>query len=353
MKAIIKKDNGYGVVLQEVDRPTLRENEVLVKVEAASICGSDLHMYQDMSAYSWVKPPIILGHEFAGRVVETYSPEQHQLIGKPVLINPYIPCGTCNNCQRGKTNLCDYNGNAMAKVPAKSLKYGFREPGGMAEYVAVHERNVLELPEHLSFEIAGMLEAIGISVRAIERTQLLPGDSVAVLGPGPIGLSLIASLANYGLKHLIVTGLREDEERLRMARELGATEIIYADEVDAIHAVATLTEHQGVDYVFETSGFHGAMLTGVRMLTKGGELLLVGICAQESVIPTSEIVRGEITVKGVYGVQEQTLKRAIEMAASGKYPYEKLITHVLSLEQAEQGFQAGIKRESIKVILKP
>ncbi|WP_251555214.1 zinc-dependent alcohol dehydrogenase [Neobacillus muris] len=353
MKAVVKTTRGHGVEVIEVEAPKLKDDEVLVQVEAASICGSDLHMYEGMHAYEWVATPVILGHEFAGKVVKVNNPAHAHLINSRVMINPYVPCGECKNCQRGRTNLCDHGQGAMDKVPAKSLQYGFRQNGGMAEYAAIHYQNVLPIPDSMPIEVAGMLEALGIGVRALERSEIQPGDTAVVIGPGPIGLSLIASLSNYRLKKLIVTGLSADEERLQLAKELGATDIVYADQIPDVEAVSKLTNGEGADHVFETSGFHQSLVSGVRMCTKGGELLLVGISAKETVLPSHEIVRGEITVKGVYGVTEQTLRQTISMAASGKFPYQKLISHVLPLEKAVEGFEAGVQKQGVKVILKP
>jgi 2-desacetyl-2-hydroxyethyl bacteriochlorophyllide A dehydrogenase len=353
MKAVLKSHSGHGVELTEVPLPQLKQDEVLVKVEAASICGSDLHMYHGMEAYQWVPLPLVLGHEFAGSVVDSGSQHNQHLIGKRVMINPYVPCGNCFQCRKGKTNLCDYGLNSMSKVAAKSLKYGFRENGGMAEYVAVNQRNVLPIPDELSFEVASIVEAVGIGVHAIEQANVLPGDRVVVIGPGPIGLSLIASLSNYALKHLIVVGLRVDRERLQLAQRLGATDIIYADEENDIEAVARLTHGEGVDFVFETSGYHQSLVTAIRMCTKGGKVMLVGISGKETMLPSNEIVRGEITLKGVYGVTEDTLRRTIAMASSGRFPFAQLITHILPLEQAVQGFEIGSNKQGVKVVLKP
>ncbi|NUK31361.1 alcohol dehydrogenase catalytic domain-containing protein [Parageobacillus sp. VR-IP] len=353
MKAVVKKHRGRGIDISDVDIPICKKDEVLVKVEAASICGSDLHMYEGMDAYEWVSTPVILGHEFAGTVVDVGNTENQYLLHKRVVINPYVPCGQCRNCKRGNTNLCDYGQNSINKTPAKSLRYGFRENGGMAEYAVVHYKNVLPIPDELSIDVAGMIEAIAIGVHAIERANILPGDTAVVIGPGPIGLSLVSSLSNYGLERLIVTGLRKDENRLRLAKELGATDIVYADEINDVEAISELTNGNGVDYVFETSGFHQSLISGVRMCIKGGEVLLVGISTRKTDLPSNEIVRGEVTVRGVYGVTEKTLQRTIVMAASSKYPYEKLISHLLPLERAVEGFEAGLKKEAVKVILKP
>jgi len=353
MLAVMKTKDGRGVTMAEIEKPSPAEDEVLVRVEAASICGSDLHMYESLRGYEWITLPLILGHEFCGIVESSGGAAGEGLVGKRVLINPYVPCGVCYNCRRGNTNLCDYGMDAMAKVPAKSLKYGFRENGGMAGYAVVKAGNALPLPDGLSAETASILEAVGIGVRAIERSNVKPGDRVVVIGPGPIGLSLTASLSNLGLSELIVTGLRKDEQRLRLARELGATHIVYADEVDDVEAIRGITGGQGVDHVFDTSGFPASVVSAVRMCVKGGEVLLVGISPQPSTIPTSEIVRGEVTIKGVYGVTEQTLKRTIAMAASGKYAYDKLVTHVYPLEQAAEGFEAGLAKQAVKVVLRP
>lgn len=353
MLAVTKTKDQRGVSIAEIGKPRPAEDEVLVRVEAASICGSDLHMYESLRGYEWITLPLVLGHEFCGVVESSGGKAGEGLAGKRVLINPYVPCGCCYNCRRGKTNLCDFGFDAMSKVPAKSLKYGFRENGGMAEYAVVKASNALPLPDGLSAETASILEGVGIGVRAIERSDVKPGDTAVVIGPGPIGLSLVASLSNLGLAELIVTGLSKDEKRLELARELGATHIVYADETGGVDAVRAITGGQGVDHVFETSGFHESAMSAVRMCVKGGEVLLVGISPRSSTIPTNEIVRGEVNLKGVYGVTEQTLKRTIAMAASGKYGYEKLISHVLPLQQAVDGFEAGLAKQAVKVVLRP
>lgn len=256
MKAVVKTHRGHGVEIINVDHSKLNEDEVLVQVHAASICGSDLHIFEGMDAYEWVTTPVILGHEFAGKVIQVNNPVHEHLLNKHVIINPYVPCGYCKNCKKGNTNLCDYGEGGMVKVPAQSLRYGFRENGGMAEFAAVHYRNVLEIPKELPLEEAGMLEAIEIGVRAIERANIFPGDTAVVIGLGPIGLSLVASLSNLGFEKLILTGLTKDEKRLKLAEELGATHIIYADQVNVVEAVSKLTNGDGVDHVFETSGFY-------------------------------------------------------------------------------------------------
>jgi threonine dehydrogenase-like Zn-dependent dehydrogenase len=353
MKAIVKSNRDYGIDIKDIEVPEIKNDEVLVKVEAASICGSDLHMYENMNAYSWVDTPVVLGHEFTGKVVKVSNDSHNKLLNKRVIINPYIPCGECSNCQKGKTNLCDHGKGAMDKVAARSLRYGFRENGGMAEYAAVFYKNVLEIPDSISDNVAGMLEALGIGVRALERAEILPGNTAVVIGPGPIGLSMVSSLSNYGLDKLIVTGLRKDQRRLELALELGATDIIYADEENAIETVRKLTNSEGVDHVFETSGFHQSLVEGVRMCSKGAEVLLIGITPNNTDLPSNEIVRGEITVKGVYGVTEKTMKRTISMAASGKYPYDKLVSHIFKFSEVEEGFKVGLNKEAIKVILKP
>lgn len=351
IKAVVKSDHGSGMDIREIPMPQIEEDEVLVKVLAASICGSDLHMFEGAAGYDWVNVPLVPGHEFAGVVVEVGNAKDSTLLNQNVVVNPYVACGKCAACRRGQPNLCDGLYSPMDKVPARSLVYGFRKNGGMAEYVAVKRDNLLVLPEGCPIEVAGMLEAIGISVHAIERADIKPGDSAVIIGPGPIGLALVAVLANFGLKKLIVTGLKADDQRLKLAKELGASEVIYSDVTNDVEEVRRISAGAGVDFVFESSGFAGAINSAIRMLRKGGELLLVGISSKESVLPTSEIVRGELTIKGVYGVTPKTLERTLTMATSG-YQFSKLISHILPLEEALKGFAYGIKREGAKVILK-
>lgn len=350
MKAIVKNSAvPYDMSIKTVDRGVVRKNDVLVQVSAVGICGSDLHMYAGHGGYDWIQYPLVFGHEISGTVVEAGEDSDVTLVGKRVIINPYIPCGYCEFCLKGEENRCDSGEFFVQKRPPQSLQYGFRQNGGMSEYLIVPEANVVLLKDNISDEVAAILEAVAVGLTATEKIENVDEKSIVIFGPGPIGLAIVSVLAGLKAKKLIVAGVAGDEQRLEKAKELGADDIVIlggngADDLLNVNPA-------GYDAVFDSSGHPSVPRTGISILKKGGEIILVGISSNDFSLPMDQIVRGEIQVKGSYGITSESFRKTVAYAAKPEFPFGKLISGVFSYDKAKEGFQNALDRAPGKTVI--
>ncbi|MFC7393057.1 zinc-dependent alcohol dehydrogenase [Scopulibacillus cellulosilyticus] len=350
MKAIVKNSaEPYDISIKTLDRGVVKKNDVIVKVSAVGICGSDLHMYAGHGGYDWIQYPLVFGHEISGTVVEVGEESDASIVGKRVIINPYMPCGHCEFCLRGEENRCDFGEFYVQKRPPKSLQYGFRRNGGMSEYLVVPESNVVLLEDNITDELASILEAIAVGLTATEKIEKIDEKSIVVFGPGPIGLAIVSVLAGLNAKKLVVAGITGDEQRLEKAKELGADEIIILRENGAGDLLNV--NPSGYDAVFDSSGHHSVPKTGISILKKGGEIILVGISSQDFSLPMDQVVRGEIQIKGSYGITNESLHKTVDYAAKPEFPFGKLISGVFPYERAKEGFQNALDRAPGKTVI--
>ncbi len=244
MKAVVKYGKGKGLVeIREVPEPKIKEDEVLIEVKAVSVCGSDLHIYHDAHPY-W--PPVILGHEFSGVIVDVGKGVKGWKIGDRIVSETRTgSCGICYMCQSGFPQVCE-----------QKRPYGIGVNGAYTKYVAGPARLLHHLPDNVSFEVGAVIEPTAICVTSIlERSRLQAGESVVITGPGPIGLISLAMTKAAGARMVGVTGRSSDEGiRFEKARELGADFIINVDQEDPVKKVLEMTNGLGVDLLIETSG---------------------------------------------------------------------------------------------------
>ncbi|WP_164667752.1 zinc-dependent alcohol dehydrogenase [Virgibacillus doumboii] len=346
MQAVVKhNDKPYELLIKELPKPTVRDGEVLVKVRGVGICGSDLHMYAGHAGYDWISYPLTLGHEITGTVVETSN---KSLQGQRVVINPYIPCGECEYCQQVEENRCDNNNFFMTKKAPMSLQYGFRQNGGMAEFIAVPEENVFPISDKVSDNVAAVAEAIAVGLTAVEKVGSVAGKKIVVFGPGPIGLGIASLLVGLGAESITMVGIPGDEKRFEKAKELG----VHHTSMTSEKLVDDLLRHNsGYDVVFDCSGHHSVPGHAVKVLKKGGQLVLVGISTNTFSLEMDQIVRGEIQIKGSYGITKETLKRTLEYAADDAFPFEKLVTGSYGIENAKDAFDAAMNKAAGKIVL--
>lgn len=346
MKAVIKHhEKPYELSVAEMPKPKLKKGDVLVQVNRVGICGSDLHMYAGHEGYDWISYPLVLGHEITGTIVET---ENETLQGQRVVINPYVPCGECDYCHNQQENLCDNNEFTIQKRAPKSLQYGFRQHGGMAEFIAVPEENVMPLANEVSDNVAAVAEAIAVGLTAVEKVDTVTGKNAVIFGPGPIGLGIASLLVGLGAKNIVMVGVPGDEERLAKAQELGVHHTIITSEniVDDL-----IEKNNGYHMVFDCSGHHSVPGNAVNILKKGGEIVLVGISTQVFSLEMDQMVRGEIQVKGSYGITRETFKRTLQYAEDRAFPFEPLVTGTYGFEQAKDAFDAAMNKAAGKIVI--
>ncbi|MBY7144537.1 alcohol dehydrogenase catalytic domain-containing protein [Virgibacillus sp. NKC19-3] len=347
MKAVMKYNEApYELSIKELPKPSVQNGEVLVNVSSVGICGSDVHMYAGHAGYDWIPYPLTLGHEITGTVVET---SHNTLQGQRVVINPYVPCGECEYCKRGEENRCDNNNFFVSKRAPLSLQYGFRQNGGMAEFIAVPEKNVVPISDDVSDNVAAVSEAIAVGLTAVDKAGTIAGKKVIIFGPGPIGLSVASLLVGLRAENIIMAGVPGDEKRLEKAEEIGVHHTLVTSD-NLVNDL--LGWNNGYDVVFDCSGHHSVPGNAAKVLKKGGQLVLVGISTNTFSLEMDQIVRGEIQVRGSYGITWDTFKRTLEYATDDAFPFERLVTGSYGIERAKEAFDAAMDKAAGKIVLK-
>lgn len=342
MKAVVKnREEKHQVSLQDVDIPSLKKGEVLLKVGAAGICGTDIHIYEDGS-YP-IQPPVTLGHEISGTVVKTADDVGNVQTGDRVVSETYYStCKTCEYCISGHKNLCEHR-----------VSIGSGVNGGMAEYIAVPAENIHRIPDSICFEEAAMTEPLACCVQAVfEYADLKPEDCVLISGPGTIGLLCVQLIQLFGCK-VIVMGTRIDTERLRLAQKFGAEKIIYSDEEHAVSEVKKFCKGRGADVSFDCSGAGKAVQFCIQSLRKGGTHIQVGLTAKPVVIDMNDLALREICIKGTFAQKPIWWERSLQLIEDKKIDLAPLITRIHKLEDWKEGFQDVIEGKGLKHILVP
>ncbi|MCS7120272.1 MAG: alcohol dehydrogenase catalytic domain-containing protein [Nitrososphaerota archaeon] len=342
MKAVVKVKRGPGnVELMEKEVPKVGFDEVLIEVKYTGICGTDIHIYHDTAFYT---PPVVLGHEYSGVIVEKGSGVKDYDVGDRVTSPATIPCGKCYMCRTNHANRC---------VGDKRVLGSHRADGTFAKYVNVPASILHKIPENLPFDEAAMVELVACVVRLVyERVCVQPGDTVAVVGPGPAGLVALQAAKAAGAGLVVVTGIRADKERLETARSLGADVTVNCDEEDPVESVKSLTDGLGVDVVLEASGAPSARRQAFQLVRKCGRVGLLGL-GKPSEMDLDRIVEGELDVKGSWGTVWTSWRRSITLLSQGKIRLAPLITAKLHLEEWSEGFRMIEERRALKVLLAP
>ena len=343
-KVLVKNSSAQKDIRFETHEvPDLKPHQSLLKVNAVGICGSDLHMYDGHGGYEWVTYPLVLGHEVTGQVVavaEGKIPQQR------MVINPYKSCGICEFCLSGDSNRCDFDDYKYEKTPTEALRYGFREPGGMAEYMVVDNKNLIPIQDEVTDEVAAISEALAVSYTAVVKIENFAEKSILIVGPGPIGLGTAAILVGFGNPRVVMLGTAVDKERLLLAKDMGVSEV-YENAEDIPHE-----QFKGFDAIIDCSGHPTIPNTALRLLKRGGELILVGINPTHFSIPMDQVVRGEISIKGSYGITQSNYETVLSLAADARFPFQKLIAQTVPFEDCLEGFEIALNKASGKIVIK-
>ncbi len=323
--------------------PVPADGEVLIRVEACGICGSDVHGYDGASGRRI--PPIVMGHEAAGTIAELGPGATGLARGDRVTFDSTIYCGACAPCLRGEVNLCD-----RRQVLGVSCTE-YRRAGAFAEYVSVPARIVYRLPESISFAEAAMLEAVAVAMHAVSLVTIPSGASALVVGAGTIGLLVLESLRAIGCTRVFVADV--DASRLKLAKDLGATAVLSA-QADTVRQVLDLTSGMGVDVVVEAVGRNETVAAAIGCVRKGGSVVLVGNIAPEVTLPLQKVVTRQIRLQGSCASAGE-YPRAIEWMATGAIRVKPLITAIAPLDQGPRWFERLYAREPdlMKVVLVP
>lgn len=339
MKAAVFKGGHYCVSMEEVPQPVPGPGEALIRVEYAGICGTDLTICE--GGLKRVRPPIILGHEFSGRVEKVHEgstpgfPE-----GAPVVVEPLLPCGECYACRSGFPNVC-----------RRLRLIGIDVDGAFAACVKVPLQKMYRVPDALPLDQAALVEPLAVAVHVVRRSKLKAGDSAIVFGSGPIGI-LVAQVARAaGASRVIV--LEVSEFRLALADKLGFTVVDAADPA-AVRTVDELTHDEGGDVVFEATGAISVASQLVRLTRIRGQIVIVGVFKEPVAIDMQGVIFKELSVVGSRVYEAFDFHRATDLLSQGRVDVRPLISHVLPLNETARGLEiARGAREAMKVLLQP
>lgn len=332
--------NNMDVRLEEMPKPKIGPGEIMVKVMASGICGSDV-----MEWYRILKAPLVLGHEIAGEIVEIGEGVGRYKIGDRVFVSHHIPCNTCHYCLMGYHTACE------------TLHTTNYDPGGFAEYIRVPElnvdRGVFLLPEELSFEDGVFIEPLACVVRGQRVANLRAGQSVLILGSGISGLLHLLLAKTFGAGRIITTDV--SGYRLQKARAFGAHAVLHAEE-DIPESVRQINNGRLADLVIVCTGAPIAFHQALKAVDRGGTVLCFATTEPdvELSIPLNEFWRNEIKLMPSYGNSPLDATVAIELIRSGRVPVGKMITHRLPLDKTGYGFRLVAEgEESLKVVIEP
>jgi len=324
--------------------PAVAPGEVLIRVAACGICGSDVHGYDGSSGRRI--PPIVMGHEAAGTVAAVGAGVQGYSIGDRVTFDSTVFCGACPHCLRGDVNLCDNR-----QVIGVSCG-DYRRHGAFAEYVAVPQRILYHLPANLSFADAAMLEAASVALHAVRVSEIKGGETALVIGAGMIGLLTLQAARALGCERVMIADV--DASRLELARNIGAYENLNLSGAELVAEVLRRTEGRGVDVAYEAVGRNETVNAAIECTRKGGTVTLIGNIQPEVTLPLQKIVTRQLRLQGSCASAGE-YPQAIELIANGAIVVSPLITAVAPLEDGPRWFERLHAREPnlMKVILTP
>jgi L-iditol 2-dehydrogenase len=343
MKALLLSEY-KKLAVAEMAEPQPGEDDLLVRVRACGICGSDVHGWDGSSGRRI--PPLVMGHEAAGEVVSMGPRVQGFAVGDRVCFDSTVYCGDCFFCRKGQINLCD-------RREVLGVSTGeFRRMGAFAEYVTVPARICYQLPATLRFEHAAMVEAVSIAVHAAAITPLQLGDVAVVVGSGMIGLLVVQVLKLKGCSRVIAVDL--EDSKLALARELGATDVVNPRHTDAAEAIRAMTGGRGADVAFEVVGATATVQAAIQSVKKGGSVTLVGNLAPKVELPLQSVVTRQITLYGSCASAGE-IPVCIDLLASGAIRVDPIISATAPLSEGPAWFDRlyGHEPGLMKVILKP
>jgi L-iditol 2-dehydrogenase len=328
----------------EIPKPGFADNEVLIRVAACGICGSDVHGYDGGSGRRI--PPIVMGHEGAGviervgREVKDYKP------GDRVTFDSTVYCGDCEFCQRGEVNLCDNR-----QVLGVSCG-DYRRNGAFAEFVAVPARILYRLPDAFPFEEAAMLEAVSVALHGVRVTQMKGGELALVIGAGMIGLLTAQAARAAGCKSVMIADV--DAARLKMAEEVGIPDTLHLSGQELINEVLRRSGGRGIDVVLEAVGHAETVIASIECVRRGGTVTLIGNIQPEVPLPLQRVVTREVRLQGSCSSAGEYTE-AIRLMSNGAITVKPLISATSSLEQASDWFRRLRDREPglLKVVVTP
>lgn len=324
--------------LEDVPEPTVGINDVLIQVDRTGICGTDLHIFKwDDWAQATIPVPMVVGHEFVGKVVEVGSNVSGFFAGDIVSAEGHIVCGKCRNCLAGRRHLC-----------ADTLGIGVNRTGAFAEYVSVPMTNVWRHRGEIDPDIASVFDPFGNAVHTALSFELL-GEDVLIAGAGPIGLMAIAIAKHAGARNVVITDV--NEYRLDLARKMGATVALNVKNASVRDVFSDLGIKEGFDVGLEMSGVPSAFNEMINHMTHGGKIAMLGIPSGRVDIDWNKVVFNMLTIKGIYGREMYETWYKMSVLISSGLDISPVITHHYHYTDFQEAFELMESGQSGKIIL--
>jgi L-iditol 2-dehydrogenase len=332
------------IEIRELDVPTPGPDEALVRIRACGLCGSDVHYYEHGKIGPYVvTKPIILGHEAAGEVVAVGSEVKNVAPGQRVTIEPGVTCGRCEYCKSGRYNLCP-DVRFLATPPYD---------GAFCEYIAIRADFLYPIPDSMSFEKAALIEPLSVGLHAVNRGGLKTGETVVIMGMGPIGMMTLLAARAAGAGRII--GVDLEPFRLERALKIGADAVVNLREEDGLEAIRRLTGGRKADLAIETAGNGRAAQSALQSVRRGGRVVLVGL-PQEEATPVNipYIVDNEIDIRGVFRYHN-TYPTGVAVMAAESLDLDPIITDRMALDETPKAFEKAIheKNRTLKIVIEP
>ncbi len=315
--------------IREVPKPEPKEKEVLIRVKTVGICGSDVHYYTQgrIGSQQVISKPLIIGHELSGDVAALGKGVKGFRVGQRVVVEPAIPCGDCKVCREGRENICP-DVRFLGTPPVD---------GAFCEYIVIPEENVFPLPDQLSYGEGVMMEPLAIGVYAVKLAHLIPGETVAILGSGPIGLVTLLAAKAAGAVLIFATDLVP--ERLNAAKKIGAHHTFNPEKEDIVKKIMEATKGRGVDVTFEAAGKEETVNQALKITALGGRVMIIGIPEVDAITyEPHQMRRKELLIQNVRRSLRNT-ETSIKLVQEGLINLKPLITHYYPLEKIGEAFE--------------
>src|SRR3974390_2282640 len=338
MRALVKKERRPGLWLEDVPAPAVGLNDVLIHVDRAGICGTDLHIYKwDEWAQKTIPTPMVIGHEFVGEVMEVGSNVKDFFPGEIVSAEGHVVCGRCRNCLAGRRHLCK-----------DTVGIGVNRAGAFAEYISVPMTNVWHHRNGMDRDVASIFDPFGNAVHTALSFPVL-GEDVLITGAGPIGIMSIAVVRHAGARHVVITDL--NPFRLELARKMGATLAVNPQETPLKDVQKQLKMTEGFDVGLEMSGNPQALSDMIANMSHGAKIAILGIPAKSTPMDWRPVIFNMLTIRGIYGREMYETWYKMSVLLDAGLDISPVITHRFPYNEFQQGFDAMTSGQAGKVVL--
>ena len=344
MKAVVKFDNISGATeIREMPVPEIGPGDVLVKVAYIGVCGTDPHMHHNLVSFK-MNVPLVFGHEFAGTIEKAGRDVKGYKVGDRVTAETHADyCGECELCRTNRYHLC-----------RERKGYGFHAHGAFAKYVKVPARILHRVPDSVSLKEASLIEPLCVAYKSVVcNSTIRPGDTIVVIGPGPIGMLCIKMAQIVGASEIIVVGTDGDDERLEMSLKYGATIAMNSSKEDVSSRIKNIGDGYGADVVIDTAGVSPTLALSMDVVRPGGQITKIGWGPKPVGFTLDPIISKNVTLVGHFSHTWDVWEKALVILSKGQVDLNPLITHEMPIDEWERSFKLVEQKEAMKVVLTP